>query len=71
MTTTVDSHPADTSLLQTPHHCRQEKKMTETNSCYYGLSLLRKCGKFHAPQRDNSLVFSLTLADTEAFRPKS
>ena len=61
---TIDSRPTDTSLLLTPYHCRQEaspgethKEMTEICSRYYRLSLLRKCGHFHNPPRDISLVF--------------
>ena len=33
------------------------KEMTEINSRHRGLLLLPKCGHFHAPQRDISLVF--------------
>ena len=45
-------------------HGETHKEMTETNSRYYGLSLLRKCGHFSAPKRVISLVFSLAIADT-------
>ena len=73
MTTTVEStltlrtpryygHPVIADRSQSPSETFKE--MTEINSCYYELSLFRKCGKFHTPQRDNSLIFSLTLADT-------
>ena len=51
-TYTVNSRLADTSLLQTPRECGQEPEMTETNSRYYGLSLLRKWGHFPAPKHD-------------------
>ena len=52
-TSTVDSKPAGDSLLWTPRHADRSqspethKEMTEINSCYYGPSLLRKCGNFH------------------------
>ena len=52
-TSTVDSKPAGDSLLWTPRHADKSqspethKEMTEINSCYYGPSLLRKCGNFH------------------------
>ena len=66
MTTTVEStltlrtpryygHPVIADRSQSPSETFKE--MTEINSCYYELSLLRKCGKFHTPQRDNSLIF--------------
>ena len=35
--------------------------MTDTNSRYYGLSLLRKYGHFPAPKRDILLVSSLAI----------
>ena len=70
---TIDSRPTDTSLLLTPYHCRQEaspRRNAERNdwkySRYYRLSLLRKCGHFHNPPRDISLLFSLAIADTSS-----
>ena len=61
---TVDSRLADTSLLWTPSNAdksqlpgEMHKEMTETNSRYYGLSLLQKCEHFPAPKRDISVVF--------------
>ena len=67
-TSTVDSKPAGDSLLWTPRHADRSqspethKEMTEINSCYYGPSLLRKCGNFHTappplPEDFFSLVF--------------
>ena len=68
-TSTVDSKPAGDSLLWTPRHADKSqspethKEMTEINSCYYGPSLLRKCGNFHTapppplPEDFFSLVF--------------
>ena len=59
-----------TLALQTPRHCDKgpgetHQEMTELNSrFYYGLRLLLKCGHFHATQRNISLVFSLSIADT-------
>ena len=76
-TYTVDSRIADTSLLHpdTPDKSQPSgqthKEMTEKNSRYYGLSLLRKWGHFPAPKRDISLVFSLAIADTRVLRQKS
>ena len=40
-------------------------RLTEINSRYYGLSLLRTYGHFIRSQRDNFIVFSLVIADTE------
>ena len=69
-----------TLALRTPRQCGQEpvppakhsKEMTEINSHYYGLSLLRECGQFPASKRDSSLVFfSLDIADTRVLRQKS
>ena len=61
---TVDSRLADTSRLWTPTNVDKsqlpgetQKEMTETNSRYYGLSLLQKCEHFPAPKRDISVVF--------------
>ena len=56
--------------LRTPHHCDKSpgethQEMIELNSRFYnGLRLLLKCGHFHATQRNTSLVFSLSTADT-------
>ena len=41
------------------------RRLTEINSRYYGLSLLRTYGHFVRSQRHNFLVFSLVIADTE------
>ena len=48
-------HPAYVDKSQPPGETHRE--MTETNSCYYRLSLLRKCGHFRAPKRNISLFF--------------
>ena len=48
-------HSATADKSQPPGETHKE--MTEINSRHYGLLLLRKCGHFHAPQRDISLVF--------------
>ena len=60
---TVDSRLADTPPMRTRTSPPSEthKEMTEINSRYYGLSLLRKCGHFPAPKRDSSLVFFLLI----------
>ena len=42
------------------------KEMTEVYSRYYRLSLLWKCGHFHNPPRDISIVFSLAIEDTSS-----
>ena len=42
---------------QEPGPGETHEDMAEINSRYHGLSLFRKCGHFHAPQRDISLVF--------------
>ena len=47
--------PANADKRQPPGETHKE--MTETNSRYYGLLLLQKCGHFPAPKRDISLVF--------------
>ena len=41
------------------------RRLTEINSRYYGLSLLRTYGHFIRSQRHNFIVFSLVIADTE------
>ena len=41
------------------------RRLTEINSPYYGLSLLRTYGHFIRSQRHNFIVFSLVIADTE------
>ena len=41
-------HPANVDKSQPPGETHKE--MTETNSCYYRLSLLRKCRHFPTPQ---------------------
>ena len=65
----------DTRLMRTrappPPPGETLKEMTETNSRYYGLSLLWKCGHFPAPKRDISLVFSLAIADTYEYFVKN
>ena len=40
---TVESCPADTSLLQTSAPAEMHMEMAEINSHFYRLSLLRKC----------------------------
>ena len=62
-------HPADADKRQPPGETHKE--MTETNSRYYGLSLLRKCRHFPAPKRDISLVFSAAIADTYVYFVKN
>lgn len=58
-TFTLNSFPAHTLLLQSPHHCGQEPAplAKHTNSHYYRHSLLWKYEHFHAPQCNISLVF--------------
>ena len=41
------------------------RRLTEINSRYYGLSLLRTYEHFIRSQRHNFIVFSLVIADTE------
>ena len=41
------------------------RRLTEINSRYYGLALLRTYGHFIRSQRHNFIVFSLVIADTE------
>ena len=41
------------------------RRLTEINSRYYGLSLLRTYGHFIRSQRHNFIVFSLIIVDTE------
>ena len=53
-------HPANADKSHPPPG-ETHKEMTETNSRYYGLSLLWKCGHFPAPKRDISLFFFLSL----------
>ena len=48
-------HPANADESRPPSETHKE--MTETNSRFYGLSLLQKCGHFPAPKRDISLFF--------------
>ena len=48
---------ADKSQLPGETH----KEMTETNSHYYGLSLLQKCEHFSAPQAQHFSCFFLLL----------
>ena len=46
-------------------------RLTEINSRYYGLSLLRTYGHLIRSQRDNFIVFSLVIADTLRHRAAS
>ena len=62
-------HPANADKSQPPGETHKE--MTETNSLFYGLSLLRKCRRFPAPKRDISLVICIAIADTWVLRQKS
>ena len=57
----------DTPLLRTAAKFPGEsyRRLTEINSRYYGLSLLRTYGHFIRSQRHNFIVFSLVIADTE------
>ena len=58
---TVDSRLADTSLARTPRYYGQQQKprrLTEINSRYYGLSLLRTYGHFIRSQRHNFVLLS-------------
>ena len=41
------------------------RRLTEINSRYYGLSLIRTYGHFIRSQRHDFIVFSLVIADTE------
>ena len=43
------------------------RRLTEINSRYHGLSLLRTYGHFIRSQRHNFIVFSLVIADTEQY----
>ena len=56
-------HPAITDSSKIPGE--SYKRLTEINSRYYGLSLLRTYGHFIRSQRHNFIVFSLVIADTE------
>ena len=56
-------HPAITDSSKIPGE--SYRRLTEINSRYYGLSLLRTYGHFIRSQRHNFTVFSLVIADTE------
>ena len=56
-------HPAITDSSKIPGE--SYRRLTEINSRYYGLSLLRTYGHFIRSQRHNFIVFSLVIADTE------
>ena len=57
-------HPAITDSSKIPDE--SYRRLTEINSRYYGLSLLRTYGHFIRSQRHNFIVFSLVvIADTE------
>ena len=56
-------HPAITDSSKIPGE--SYRRLTEINSRYYGLSLLRTYGHFIRSQRHNCIVFSLVIADTE------
>ena len=56
-------HPAITDSSKIPGE--SYRRLTEINSLYYGLSLLRTYGHFIRSQRHNFIVFSLVIADTE------
>ena len=57
-------HPAITdSSTEIPGE--SYRRLTEINSRYYGLSLLRTYGHFIRSRRRNFIVFSLVIADTE------
>ena len=57
-------HPAITDSSKIPDE--SYRRLTEINSRYYGLSLLRTYGLFIRSQRHNFIVFSLVvIADTE------
>ena len=56
-------HPAITDSGKIPGE--SYRRLTEINSRYYGLSLLRTYGHFIRSQRHNFIVFSLVIADTE------
>ena len=56
-------HPAIADRSKIPGE--SYRRLTEINSRYYGLSLLRTYGHFIRSQRHNFIVFSLVIADTE------
>ena len=56
-------HPAITDSSKIPGE--SYRRLTEINSRYYGLSLLRTYEHFIRSQRHNFIVFSLVIADTE------
>ena len=56
-------HPAITDSSKIPGE--SYRRLTEINSHYYGLSLLRTYGHFIRSQRHNCIVFSLVIVDTE------
>ena len=56
-------HPAITDSSKIPGE--SYRRLTEINSHYYGLSLLRTYGHFIRSQRHNFIVFSLIIVDTE------
>ena len=56
-------HPAITDSSKIPGE--SYGRLTEINSRYYGLSLLRTYGHFIRSPRHNFIVFSLVIADTE------
>ena len=56
-------HPAITDSSKIPGE--SYRRLTEINSRYYGLSLLRTYGHFIRSQRHNFIVFSLVIADTK------
>ena len=56
-------HPAITDSSKIPGE--SYRRLTEINSRYYGLSLLRTYGHFIGSQRHNFIVFFLVIADTE------
>ena len=62
-TTRYYGHPAITDSSKIPGE--SYRRLTEINSRYYGLSLLRTYGHFIRSQRHNFIVFSLVIADTE------
>ena len=51
-------HPANADKSQPPGETHKE--MTETNSSYYRLLLLRKCGHFPTPKRYSGHLSSLS-----------
>ena len=56
-------HPAITDSSKIPGE--SYRCLTEINSCYYVLLLLRTYRHFIQSQRHNFIVFSLVIADTE------